>query len=182
MINTIVFDLVGVILAERDLVLSPLERELEKGFGLYGKDEAYLNHFAQQTGFSPKEIETTTRNLIAKLYEFREPDLFQKLPPLKFAVATSHQSYMIDWLKEQAEAVHFSYFFSTGSSGFSKTTPLFFIRLSELLEEQPTNVLFVDDHLENCQTAQSVGMRALFYKPINLLSQTVLTSLNAVGS
>jgi len=182
MITTIAFDLIGVILGEKDVVLSPLEHALEKGFGLYGNDEGFLTHFAKETGLSPKEIEMTTRNLVSRLYEFREPDLFQKLPPLKFAVATSHQSYIIDWLKKQAEAIPFSNFFSTGSSGFLKTEPMFFIKLAELLAERPADILFIDDHLENCRTAQSVGMRAVHYKPIDKLSHTVLACLKAENS
>ena len=182
MITTIAFDLIGVILEEKDVALSPFERALEKGFGLYGNDEGFLSHFAQGTGLTPKEIEMTARNLVSRLYQFREPDLFQKLPPLKFAVATSHQSYIIDWLKMQSEAIPFSNFFSTGSSGFLKTEPMFFIKLAELLEERPADILFFDDHLENCQTAQSVGMRAVHYKPIDTLSHTVLACLKAESS
>lgn len=182
MITTIAFDLIGVILEEKDVVLSPFERALEKGFGVYGNDEGFLTHFEQETGLTPKEIEMTARNLISRLYQFREPDLFQKLPPLKFAVATSHQSYIIDWLKMQSEAIPFSNYFSTGSSGFLKTEPMFFIKLAELLEEHPADILFIDDHLENCRTAQSVGMRAVHYKPIDTLSHTALACLKAESS
>lgn len=180
MINAIAFDLVGVFLVEKDLELSAFQRDLEKNFGLFGRDEAFIAHFSKKYGMSERQIEDETRWLIEELYEIREPELLNRLPRLKFAVATSHQSYVIDWLKTQSCAAGFGYFFCTGDSGLQKTDPQFYYALAALIGEEPEKILFVDDRSENCLTAESIGMRVIHFKRGEAHSVTILGALNTL--
>lgn len=180
MINAIAFDLVGVFLVEKEIELSAFQRDLERNFGLFGKDEAFLAHFAKKYNVPEHQIEYETRRLIGGLYGIREPEVLKRLPRLKFAVATSHQSYVLDWLKPQPCAADFDYFFCTGNAGLQKTDPQFYSALAALIGEEPEKILFVDDRLENCLTAESIGMRVIHFKRGKTLSAAILDALNTL--
>lgn len=178
MIKAIALDLVGVYLREKSIELTATEKEIESNFGLHGKDSQFIQYISKHTGKTPEEAAAATRQLIERLYEIREPDLFSKLPTLSFAIATSHQTYILDWLKTKPETLAFNYAISTGETGLTKADPLFFRTLSERICVEPNEVLFIDDHLDNCRVAQSIGMRVHYFQPGEVLSDVILSALS----
>ena len=67
MIKVVAFDLVGVLVNERDIVLSNEEEKLERLFGPNLSDDDYLKK-AKEIVCNEKNIVNTTEVLINKLY------------------------------------------------------------------------------------------------------------------
>ena len=71
MIKVIAFDLVGVLVSEKDIELSEVEEKLERMFGPNLNDEDYLKQ-AKKIVEKDLEVINTTKVLINKLYKIKE--------------------------------------------------------------------------------------------------------------
>lgn len=89
-IKAIAFDFLGVLVKENDVPLSLLEAKLESQFGVLDNDHDYYQWAARETGLAKEEIERIVVEITKKRCTIREPDIFEKLPLLKFASATNH--------------------------------------------------------------------------------------------
>ena len=76
MIKVIAFDLVGVLVNEKDIDLGEQEDKLERKFGSNLNDEDYLTFAEQTLKINNKEAIDITRNIIDKLYKVRDADIF----------------------------------------------------------------------------------------------------------
>lgn len=177
MINAVAFDLLGVVLEVNQLPLTPFQNELTRSFGVITSDSDFVNHFAQKSGKNVADVERITRHVISLIYEIREPDLFMRLPNLKYAVASNHLSYISDWLRSFPISQNFDVFFTSGDRGLTKPSTAYFYALARELEEPPANILFIDDTAVNCEGAAAVGMKAVHFTRGMRLSDVVLYSL-----
>ena len=98
MLKVIAFDLVGVLVNEKDIDLREQEDKLERKFGANLNDEDYLTFAEQTLKINNKEAIDITRNIIDKLYKVRDADIFTKLKNkynnIKIIIATNHLSYV----------------------------------------------------------------------------------------
>ena len=78
MIKVIAFDLVGVLVNERDIVLSDEEEKLERLFGPNLSDEDYLKK-AKEIVCNEKNIVNITKTLINKLYRVKKKIYLKRL-------------------------------------------------------------------------------------------------------
>ena len=78
MIKVIAFDLVGVLVNERDIVLSNEEEKLERLFGPNLRDGDYLKK-AKEIVCNEKNIVNITKTLINKLYKVKDREIFKKI-------------------------------------------------------------------------------------------------------
>ena len=103
MIKVIAFDLVGVLAFEKDIKLTDEEEKLERMFGPNLNDADYLNN-ARKIIKKDSIIMRTTEDLIDKLYEIYDRDIFKKIkniyPNLKLIIATNHLSYVRNFIGE----------------------------------------------------------------------------------
>lgn len=94
MITAIAFDFTEVLFTRKlNVQLTSRERKIAERFGFLSPDAVFLDHFVQELGISKEEVEAEVKSLVAKIYQLKEPDLFEKIPRFKFAAATNHLSY-----------------------------------------------------------------------------------------
>ena len=93
MIKVIAFDLVGVLVTERDIDLTTEEDKLERMFGSNINDSDYLME-ARKTIDKDSILMRTTEELIDKLYKVKDDNLFKKIKEkynnVKIIIATNH--------------------------------------------------------------------------------------------
>jgi FMN phosphatase YigB (HAD superfamily) len=181
MITAIAFDFTEVLFTRKpDVELTRQEQKIAESFGFLSPDAVFLAHFVQELGISKEEVEAEVRKLVAKIYQLKEPDLFEKIPRFKFAAATNHLSYMVDYFFTLPFSKHFVAAVSSGELGYEKPEPEFYQCVAARLDEEPKNILFIDDRLENCLGAAACGMRVLHHDPKDLLSEAINQYLGTV--
>ena len=98
MIKVITFDLVGVLVTEKDINLNDTEEKLGRLFGANESDEDYINKASLITN---ENIIGITKNIINKLYVVKDRDIFKKIKEkysVKIIIATNHVSYINDYI------------------------------------------------------------------------------------
>ncbi len=174
LIKAVAFDFVGVFIKETDFALDSIEQVLESKFGILNTDEAFFSWATLETGLVKEALEEKVKHIVFNLYQIREPDIFSKLPRLKFSTATNHLSYIDDWFKGQSVSKYFDYYVNSAKIGFQKPEPDFYRVLVETIDEPPGEILFVDDNAENCKGAEKYGLKVLHYTRENILSEEIL--------
>lgn len=174
MIKAIAFDFVGVFVKENDFELTPVQQVIERKFGILNSDKQFIEWCKKETGLSQQEIETNVRFIISHIYEIREPDIFAKLPKMKFSTATNHLSYLDTWFKTLDISKQFGFFVNSATIGYEKPRLDFYKILTETIGEKPSEILFIDDNKENCTGAEQVGLQVLHLKKGMCLSEEIL--------
>ncbi len=174
MIKAIAFDLGRVFIMVKDVKLNPVEKSLSETFDYMVAGELYWDWAKEKTGLSKKELERISWKTINKIYELREPDIFEKLPKLKFATASNHLSMIKDWLKEKGMYDKFYCHVVSEDIHLMKPSKEFYEVLIEKLKEKPEDILLVDDKKENIEGAKSIGLKTLLYDGQKLLSESIL--------
>lgn len=161
MIKFIAFDLVGVLVGEKDGLLSPVEAKLERLFGPNINDEDYLNmaeHFVSDSC----HIDEFTKNIISKLYRIREEKLIQNLrnkyTDIKIIIATNHLSYVKDFINKNFDVDDVII-----SAEINKIKPNsdFYQYILDKYNLKPTELLFLDDNIDNVEGAKKLGIRTI---------------------
>jgi HAD superfamily hydrolase (TIGR01509 family) len=160
-IKAIAFDLVGVLIKEGDNV-SPLASQLERRFTDF--DEVFFQKVKSELGLLPKEVEKILSAVMDEVYELRDPKIFSAIPKdIKLAVASNHLSAVVDWLDRVGVKKYFSSIVVSSQIGVAKPDKRFFEILIEEIAEKPADILFIDDHQENIQSAREVGLTAFCF-------------------
>ena len=109
MIKVIAFDLVGVLVNERDIVLSNEEEKLERLFGPNLSDKEYLKE-ANKIVNDETNILYITRALINKLYKVKDREIFKKVKEInsdvKIVIATNHISFVKDFINNNFDTMY----------------------------------------------------------------------------
>lgn len=168
-IKAIAFDLVGVLAKENNFALSQQEQILERQFGIINNNEEYFEWAVKTTKITKEEIEKATRNIVENIYELRDPEIFQHLPPIKLAIASNHLPSVHSWIDKVGIRKYFHYILISADIGIGKPNKRFFEKLCQGLDEKPENILFIDDSIENIDGADQFGFQTLyFHHPQNL--------------
>lgn len=171
MIKVIAFDLVGVLVGEKNNVLNEKEDKLERFFGLNINDDDYI--IRAKEIIQNSNIELFTKNIINKLYRIREENLIENLrnkyPDIKIIIATNHLSYVKNFIK-----ANFNVDDVIISAEINKIKPSFdFYQF--ILEEynlNPNELLFLDDNIENVDGAKKLGINVIkVEKEMSLLKE-----------
>lgn len=174
MIKAIAFDLARVFIKVRDIKLNPTEKKLSEAFDYKVGNQIYWNWAEDVTGLGRKELEKISWDTINKLYEIREPDIFTKLPELKFATVSNHLSMIKDWLKKQGVYDKFFCHIVSEDIHCMKPSSKFYEVLIERLGEKPEDILFVDDKEDNIGGAKKASLKTLRYDGKKSLSESIL--------
>lgn len=177
MIKAIAFDLLGVLLKVNHEILNDRQLDMARTFGVIPGDDDFVNHFSNKFQLSSEAVEKEIIQLISLLYAVREPDLFDHLPDLQFAVASNHLSFISNWIRSLPIGSYFDIYFTSGDRGLAKPSPAYYYALAHELLEPPVNILLVDDTPANCEGAASIGMKTALYTPDLKLSEVVLAQL-----
>ena len=100
MIKVIAFDLVGVLVKEKDIKLTNKEEKLERLFGDNYSDLDYIKA-SKEIINNELNIIKTTKGVINKLYEIKHKDLFKIIKEkynIKIIIATNHVSYVKEYI------------------------------------------------------------------------------------
>ena len=177
MIKAVAFDFVGVFVKENSFPLDAVEQVLERKFGVINTDEAFLKWATVETGLSREILEQKVKHIVQNLYDIREPDIFNKLPKLKFSTATNHLSYLDEWFKTIPVSKYFDFLVNSANIGFQKPEMAFYNTLIKVISEAPEDILFLDDDLENCVAAEKSGLKTVHFQRGMVLSATIFKEL-----
>jgi HAD superfamily hydrolase (TIGR01509 family) len=166
-IKAVAFDLVGVLLRERDYPLSSQEQILEQQFGNINPDHGFYSWAIEQLKVSQDRLEQMVQNIISNLYELRDPEIFSKIlsefPSIKLAIASNHISAIKIWLNKKGLLPYFHTVVISGEVGVGKPVPKFYEILVRELGEEPYEILLIDDNDANIDAAREFGLLALQY-------------------
>jgi len=174
MIKAVAFDLGRVFIDIKNVSLNPTEKILSMTFDYKVGEKLFWDWAEGETGLDIKKLQEISWNTINKIYEIREPDIFTKLPKLKFATASNHISMIKDWLKKKGVYDNFYCHVISEDIRCMKPSYKFYEILIEKLEEKPEDVLFVDDKKKNIEGAKKAGFKTLLYDGQVPLSESIL--------
>lgn len=176
MIKVIAFDLVGVLVNEKDIDLGEQEDKLERKFGSNLNDEDYLTFAEQTLKINNKEAIDITRNIIDKLYKVRDADIFTKLKNkynnIKIIIATNHLSYVEEFINKYFDATYLDDVIISANINKIKPNANFYNFILEKFNIKSKELLFLDDNVENIDGANKLNIRTIkVEKNINLYEE-----------
>lgn len=176
-IKVIAFDLGGVLLKEKDIKLNKEEDALERMFGNINFDKDYFNWATKKLGKDKKEILKIVKEILKKIYELREPEIFKNIPKKRFIVASNHLSYIKISLKKLGVDKNFESYLISGIIKKEKPNPDFYEELIYITKEKPEHILFIDDNIDNIKSAKKLGIRTIHYKRDKSLTNEIIKYL-----
>lgn len=162
MIKVIAFDLVGVLVREKDIPLSSIEDRIERLFGDNMSDEEFV---AQARTIDPndQDLLLTATNIINKLYEVREPQTISALkasdPDLLLVVASNHVTKVREYISSSFKDI--DQIFISAEINKIKPNADFYQHLLDSLNINPEELLFLDDNQNNIDGATKLGIETI---------------------
>jgi HAD hydrolase, family IA, variant 3 len=175
MIKVIAFDLVGVLVNERDIVLSNEEEKLERLFGPNLSDEDYLKQ-AKEIVCNEKNIVNITKVLINKLYKVNDKDLFKKIKEInskvKVVIATNHVSFVKEFINSHFDINYLDDLIISAEINRIKPNLDFYEFILNKYKINATELLFLDDNIENVNGANVLGIKTIrVEKSVNMIDK-----------
>lgn len=163
MIKIIAFDLVGVLVREKDLDMSYEEEKLERLFGPNKSDSEYITD-ALKIIPNEEQIISSTKKILENLYEVREEDLLtklkQKYPNIKIAVATNHVTYIKKFIVQNF-GEYLDDIIISAEIDEIKPSAEFYNKLCDILKCKKGEILFLDDNANNIEGAKACGLNTI---------------------
>lgn len=164
MIKVIAFDLVGVLVNEKDIELTLEEDKLERMFGSNRNDSDYLMD-ARKIIQKDSVLIRTTEELIEKIYRVRDRDIFKKIkekdPNLKIIIATNHVSYVRNFIGESFGVDYLDDVLISAEIHKVKPDSGFYEHIINKYHIEPNELLFLDDNAENIDGANRLGINTI---------------------
>jgi FMN phosphatase YigB (HAD superfamily) len=157
-LKVILFDFCGVLVTEKDIVLTREEEQLERFFGKNYSDEKYAKSVSK---FVPngEEALKIAKCIIDKLYVVKDEELFSKIrkmfPDLKMSIATNHISYIENYIKSTMDTSCIDKIFVSANLHKVKPHLNFYREIIRYYKLKPEDFLFVDDNQENVERSNS---------------------------
>lgn len=175
MIKVIAFDLVGVLVNERDIVLSDEEEKLERLFGPNLSDEDYLKK-AKEIVCNEKNIVNITKVLINKLYKVNDKDLFKKIKEInskvKVVIATNHVSFVKEFINSHFDINYLDDLIISAEINRIKPNLDFYEFILDKYKINANELLFLDDNMENINKAKELGIQTIkVEKSVNMIDK-----------
>lgn len=175
MIKVIAFDLVGVLVSEKDIELSEVEEKLERMFGPNLNDEDYLKQ-AKKIVEKDLEVINTTKVLINKLYKVKDKKIFKKIKEInenvKIIIATNHLSFVKDFIKESFNIDYLDDIIISAEIHKIKPNLDFYQYILNKYGIESKELLFLDDNINNINGAQTLGINTIkVEKDTNLIDE-----------
>lgn len=183
MIKVIAFDLVGVLVSEKDIELSEIENKLERMFGPNINDDDYLTD-AKKLIKDDLVIIKTTEKLIDKLYKIKDKKIFEKLkekhPKVKMVIATNHLSFVRKFISKSFNNNYLDDLIISAEIHKIKPNIDFYQYLLKKYKIKPEELLFIDDNKDNIETAKKLGIFTIkvdknmdIFKEVNLFFNNI---------
>lgn len=177
MIKVIAFDLVGVLVTERDIDLTPEEDKLERMFGSNIDDSDYLME-ARKIIDKDSILMRATEELIDKLYKVKDDNLFKKIKEkynnVKIIIATNHVSFVRNFIGENLGVDYLDDVLISAEIHKVKPNSDFYNHILDKFDLKPEELLFIDDNIDNIDGAKRLGINTIkVNKGTNLYSEII---------
>ena len=164
MIKVIAFDLVGVLVTERDIDLTTEEDKLERMFGSNINDSDYLME-ARKIIDKDSILMRTTEELIDKLYKVKDENLFRKIKEkynnVKIIIATHHVSFVRNFIGETLGVDYLDDVLISAEIHKVKPNSDFYNHILDKFDLKPEELLFLDDNIDNIDGAEKLGINTI---------------------
>lgn len=175
MIKVIAFDLVGVLVSEKDINMSFEEEKIERLFGPNINDSDYLKE-ARKIIEKDNVIIRTTESLIERLYEVKDDSLFknlkEKYPYIKIIIATNHVSFIRNYIGEAFGVEYLDDIIISAEIHRVKPNKDFYEYILDKYNMKPSELLFLDDNVKNINSASKLGINTIRVdKTTNILKE-----------
>lgn len=161
MIKVVAFDFVGVLVREKNICLTNAEEKIERLFGPNIDDNSYLQEVEKIVSVD-FELIKNTKKLINKIYEVKDSQLLNKLKEkyknIKFIIATNHLSYVRDFIKKEFPDIKTEDIIISAEINQIKPNKEFYQYILNKYELNSSELLFLDDNIENINGALSMGI------------------------
>ena len=177
MIKVIAFDLVGVLVTERDIDLTTEEDKLERMFGSNINDSDYLME-ARKIIDKDSILMRATEELIDKLYKVKDDNLFEKIKEkynnVKIIIATNHVSFVRNFIGENLGVDYLDDVLISAEIHKVKPNSDFYNHILDKFDLKPEELLFIDDNIDNIDGAKRLGINTIkVNKGTNLYSEII---------
>ncbi|MBU2632855.1 HAD-IA family hydrolase [Patescibacteria group bacterium] len=169
MIKAIIFDLVGVLVFKKEGFI-PISIEQENAQNIENlfnhiDDEKLLKDIKEKLKLTNKEIEKATSVIHQKFVKFEK--LWETLPSLKknykLAVINNGNAIALNYWRKKFNFDIFNLFINSAEVKIKKPDKEIFILTCNKLKVKPTQCLFLDDTLENIESAGKLGMKTILF-------------------
>ena len=164
MIKVIAFDLVGVLVNEKDIDLSEVEDKLERMFGPNLNDADYLIE-ARKIIEKDSMIMNITETLIDKLYKVKDKEIFKKVKEknenVKIIIATNHLSFVRNFIGESFNVEYLDDLIISAEIHKIKPNPDFYEYILNKYNINSKELLFLDDNIANVNEAKKLGINTI---------------------
>ena len=164
MIRVIAFDLVGVLVNEKDVNLSEVEEKLERMFGPNLNDADYMIE-ARKIIEKDSIIMNITETLIDKLYKVKDREIFKKIKEkhknLKVIIATNHLSFVRNFIGESFNVDYLDDLIISAEIHKIKPNSDFYEYILTKYNIDSKELLFLDDNVDNIKGAKQLGINTI---------------------
>ena len=161
MIKVIAFDMVGVLVKEKDNVLNDIEDKIERKFGNILSDQDFINE-CKTIIKDEKIIINTAKNICSKLYEVKDYNIFKNIkkvyPNIKICIASNHVSYIKEFINNNMDINNVDNIFISADINKVKPNKDFFLHILDYYNIKLNELLFLDDSDRHIMGASSLGI------------------------
>lgn len=164
MIKVIAFDLVGVLVKEKNIELSEEESKLERLFGPNLNDDDYIKQ-ANLILNNNLDVKTITKNTIFKLYELKNLGILETIKNqhhnIKIIIATNHLSFVREYINKNFNKDYIDDIIISAEINKIKPNEDFYKHILNKYNIDSKELLFLDDNMENINGANSLGINTI---------------------
>lgn len=164
MIKVVAFDLVGVLVNEKDIELSKTEEKLERMFGPNLNDADYLIE-ARKIIEKDSIIMNITETLIDKLYNVKDREIFKKVKEknenVKVIIATNHLSFVRNFIGDSFNVDYLDDLIISAEIHKIKPNSEFYKYILDKYNIDSKELLFIDDNIDNVNAAKKLGINTI---------------------
>lgn len=186
-LKAILFDMVGVLLFKKDGYAPVTDDQInalniEKLYN-HIDDQKLLDDIKQKLQLSDDQINRALVHIPAKFEIF--PDLWTKLPELKkefkIAVINNGNSLAKKYWDEKFDFSVFDLFINSAIEKTRKPDPEIYLLTCERLGVNAKDCLFMDDAIENIESAKRLGMETIWWNRENTKIENLQSFLKFIS-
>lgn len=169
MVKAILFDMVGVLVFKKGNYIPKTKDELnteeiEKLFN-HVDDAKLIKDIKEKLKLTDSDIESAAK-IIPERFD-RYDELWKELPELKknykLAVINNGNAIAKKYWDNKFGFKEFDIFINSAIVGIRKPNPKIYLLTCKKMKVKPEECLFMDDTLENIETAKKLGMQTIWW-------------------
>lgn len=181
MFKVIAYDLVDVLVTKKAIELNENEKYLEKIFSDNLDNLDYLDK-ARKIIEEDSIIIETTENLINKLYQVKDKNIFKKVkeeyPTIKQIIATNHVPYVKKFITENLDMNNLDDVIISTEIKKIKPNKEFYNYILRKYRIKPNELLLIDNDKNNMEIANEFGIQTILVnKKTNLENEILIKML-----